>query len=187
MASLFSKTCLVVEDEDFMRRVLSIALERLGAQVIECASGDEALAALSKPQRVDMVLSDILMPKMHGLHVLKQIRSGATKQLYDMPVALLTATQDEACVRYASALSCDGFILKPIGQVSLSQRLDQMLQKRLALPYRPQHYQQVDAPPPDEAPQDYFVRTEAARPRPAPVARAPAREAVYGVNDLLIA
>jgi CheY-like chemotaxis protein len=186
MGSLFSKTCLVVEDEDFMRRVLAIALGRLGALVIDCASGQEALTALNKPNRIDMVLSDILMPDMHGLHVLKQIRAGATRQPFDIPVALLTATNDEACVRYASDLSCDGFIVKPIGQASLSQRIEQMLHKRMALPYRPQHYQEVDAPPPEEAPHEYFVRTEAARAMPRPEPKITARETTPGVNDLLI-
>jgi DNA-binding response OmpR family regulator len=92
------------------------------------------------------------MPEMHGLHVLKQIRAGITRQDYEMPVALLTATQDEGCVRYAAALSCDGFILKPITQNTLSTRLEQILHKRMKLPYKPSHYGSVDVGPPDKPP-----------------------------------
>ncbi len=173
MGSLFSKNCLVAEDEGFMRRVLVVALERLGARVIDCANGREALKALECPQRIDFALLDILMPEMHGLHVLKQIRSGATRQDFDMPVALLTATREEACVHYAGDLSCDGFILKPVTQSSLSQRVEQMLFKRMVLPYRPTHYGAIDVGPPDEPPR--FYRPDAS-----------AKASGLRVNDFLI-
>jgi CheY-like chemotaxis protein len=152
MVSLVGKVVLMAEDEAFTRRVLSTALQRLGAQIIDCADGKRALAALNEPRRIDVALLDILMPEMHGFFVLREIRGGRTRQDYAMPVALLTATQDEASVHYAAGLSCDGFILKPIGQQALSERLDRMLRRRMQLPYAPPHYAAIDVGPPDQPP-----------------------------------
>jgi CheY-like chemotaxis protein len=144
MVNLTFRSCLIAEDESFMRRVLLLGLQRLGARVFECANGREALAALNTTQRIDFALLDIVMPEMHGLYVLKQIRIGATRQAYDMPVALLTATREEGSVQSAASLSCNGFLLKPVSQSLLSQRIEQMLNQHTALPHRPPHYESVD-------------------------------------------
>lgn len=182
MSTLFSKTVLVAEDETFMRRVLIVALERMGARVIDCADGKQALAALNDPQRIDLALLDVLMPEMHGLHVLKEIRSSGTYQDYAMPVALLTATQDEASVHYAAELSCDGFILKPIGQAGLAERLDRMMKRRMTMPYKPPHYRKIDVGPPDEPPRMPVL----AKPEPDPEILPPPPPMVYGVSSLRI-
>jgi len=180
MSTLFSKTVLIAEDESFTRKVLTVALERLGAQVIARVDGAQALTALADPRRIDLALIDVLMPNVHGLHVLKDIRAGATAQDYAMPVALLTATQDEACVHYAAELSCDGFILKPITPAGLVDRLDRVMKRRLALPYQPPHYRKIDVGPPDEPPR---MRPETA---PEPEAEPQRAPAMLGVDSLRV-
>jgi DNA-binding response OmpR family regulator len=92
------------------------------------------------------------MPELHGLHVLQQIRGGRTAQDYTLPVALVTAAHDEATVHYAAALACDGFLLKPVTQAKLVEKLASMMTRRRELPHRPSHYCQIDMGPPDRLP-----------------------------------
>lgn len=152
MISLINKVIMFAEDEAFTRRVLATTLARLGAEVIECTDGAHALSVLTQPRKIDIVLLDVLMPRMHGLHVLKEIRSGRTRQAFNTPVALLTATQEEHVVRYAAQLSCDGFIVKPVTQAGLVERLTAMLARRMNLPHVPSHYHAVDVGAPDAPP-----------------------------------
>lgn len=152
MDILSFKTVLVAEDDDFMRRVLSTALTRLGGRVIETVNGKEALRVLNEPSKIDIALLDILMPEVHGLYVLHAIRAGATNQDFAIPVVLLTATHDEASVHYAAGLSCDGFLIKPINQTDIAERLSKIINKRMTLPYKPPHYRKIDVGPPDQPP-----------------------------------
>lgn len=151
MDILTLKTVLVAEDDDFVRRILVSVLTRLGGRVIESANGEQALAILNE-RRVDIALLDVLMPQVHGLYVLHAIRSGSTIQDFALPVMLLTATRDEASVHYAAGLSCDGFLLKPINQTELADRLSKVFTRRMALPYKPPHYRKIDVGPPDKPP-----------------------------------
>jgi CheY-like chemotaxis protein len=158
MDILTFKTILVAEDDDFMRRVLVGVLTRLGGRTIESTNGKEALNVLNEPIKVDIALLDILMPEAHGLYVLHAIRAGLTNQDFAMPVMLLTATRDEASVHYAGALSCDGFLVKPVNQGDIADRLQKIITKRMALPYKPTHYRKIDVGPPDAPPSMAFAR-----------------------------
>jgi CheY-like chemotaxis protein len=152
MDILTSKTVLVAEDDDFMRRVLVTVLTRLGGRVIDRPNGKAALAVLNEPQTIDVALLDVLMPEMNGLYVLHAIRSGLTRQDFEMPVMLLTATHDEASVHYAAGLSCSGFLVKPISQGDVANRLTKIMTQRMMLPYKPPHYRKIDVGPPDKPP-----------------------------------
>jgi CheY-like chemotaxis protein len=135
-----------------MRRVLVTVLARLGGRVVEATNGKHAIARLNEPAKIDIALLDVLMPEAHGLFVLHAIRAGMTNQDFSMPVMLLTATRDEAVVHYAAGLSCDGFLLKPINQADLADRLAKIIARRMALPYQPPHYRKIDVGPPDQPP-----------------------------------
>ena len=159
MDILTFKTILVAEDDDFMRRVLGAVLTRLGGRVLESTDGREALKLLNEPMKIDLALLDILMPNAHGLYVLHAIRAGQTNQDFEMPVMLLTATRDEASVQFAAGLSCDGFVIKPVNQTDLAERLQKVFTKRMSLPYKPPHYRKIDVGPPDEPPGTQANRT----------------------------
>jgi CheY-like chemotaxis protein len=151
MDLLTAKTILVAEDDDFTRRVLATVLARMGARVIECVHGQQALTVL-RDRRVDMALLDVLMPHVNGLCVLQAIRSGGTLQDFATPVLLLTATREEAVVHFAAALSCNGFLLKPVNRADLTNRLGKIAAQQMAMPYVPQHYCKIDVGPPDQPP-----------------------------------
>jgi CheY-like chemotaxis protein len=159
MEVLTFKTVLVAEDDSFARRVLVTALERMGAHVYQSENGEHAISLLSE-RKVDLALLDLLMPKVNGLCVLQAIRAGMTLQDFALPAVLLTASRDEASLYYASALSCNGFLLKPITNATLGIRLSKVVTERMNLPYVPQHYRRIDVGPPDRPPSMPTSRTD---------------------------
>lgn len=81
------KTILVVEDDEILTKTLSGALEEEGFKVIQAFDGEEGLEAVST-KKPDMVLLDIVMPKMDGMTMLKKMHS--IEDLRDIPVIILT-------------------------------------------------------------------------------------------------
>src|SRR2546423_2674707 len=77
---------LIVDDQDMMRDSLAAILAREGHEVIAASDGQSALARLSSA-RIDLVISDMKMPKMGGLELLAEVK----KTKADMPVLLMTA------------------------------------------------------------------------------------------------
>ena len=69
-----SPTILLVDDEDSVRKVLAFPLERDGYVVIQAADGEEALERFAA-QPVDLVVLDIMLPKLDGLEVCKRLRA----------------------------------------------------------------------------------------------------------------
>jgi len=94
---------LVVEDDPNERELLAGLLELYGFEVQTCADGDEALAALARGPRPDLVLLDMKMPRCNGMEVVERIR--ATQELADLPLFAVSGTDpaelgvshDEAC------------------------------------------------------------------------------------------
>jgi CheY-like chemotaxis protein len=70
-----SGTVLLVEDEAELRRLISKALTAVGHHVLTAVSGEEALALAAGPQRIDLVLTDVIMPGMSGPELIARIRS----------------------------------------------------------------------------------------------------------------
>jgi DNA-binding response OmpR family regulator len=69
------KRILLIEDEDALRDMLRMSLERMGYAVIEAKDGREAIA-LFKQTPVDLVLTDLLMPEKEGLETIRELRRG---------------------------------------------------------------------------------------------------------------
>lgn len=67
-------TTLVVDDEETLRKLVSIVLERAGHRVLTASSGSEALRIL-KSEQVDLVISDIVMPETDGIELMREIRT----------------------------------------------------------------------------------------------------------------
>jgi len=113
---------LVVEDEEIARDVLIQALETLGFGAIGAANGRHALEILAL-QPVDMILTDIYMPEMNGLELLKQLRDqGST-----LPVVLITGYDADDARQAAETYRASALLLKPFRLVQLKQILDKIL------------------------------------------------------------
>jgi len=100
---------LVVDDEEEVRQLVAEFLETRGYSVITAATGLEALTAV-KHYRPDLVLMDIMMPKMNGLETLQRIREIDHR----VGVIMLTAVDDEAVAKEAMRREAYDYITKPL-------------------------------------------------------------------------
>jgi CheY-like chemotaxis protein len=102
-------TILLVEDEIFTRRMMQIYFENDGYHVEQAGSAREALAIL-ETKAVDLVLSDIMMPEISGLELLRRIREKYSKEA--LPVILVTGLDDSKQILQAIALGANDFMVK---------------------------------------------------------------------------
>jgi YesN/AraC family two-component response regulator len=105
---------LLVDDEPFQRRVLREALKSAGfKRIIEAESGQDAILKITE-DAFDVVLSDVQMPGINGLELLRQIRSGRTQNPRDTRFLILTSFSNTEVLGAAMALDVNGFLVKPI-------------------------------------------------------------------------
>lgn len=105
-----SKRILLVEDEFFIRDLYERYLTKNGYEVISAIDGQDGLdKALSNP--VDLILLDIMMPKMTGIEVLGKIKED-TSIAKDTPVYLLTNQVQESIIKEAFKLGAEGYLIK---------------------------------------------------------------------------
>jgi len=125
---------LVVDDHDFMRRLVNETLRVAGAGTIENAvNGQDAIKVISKSRGVDFVICDFNMPKVNGLELLKTIRTGETKLPHDVPVIMLSGFEDETLFAIALQLDASGFINKPVSKIDLVTRLNKLFMSEMEI------------------------------------------------------
>lgn len=108
-------TILVVDDEPVMRSLLNKILTRDGYMVLVAAGGREALDILGR-QRIDIVVSDLKMPEMDGLELLRIV-----KETYpQVAIIMMTAYGDTYTVKDALLLGADEYITKPFKSFEIS-------------------------------------------------------------------
>ncbi len=99
---------LVVDDEAKMRRLLEIMLTQMGYEVLQAGDGEEALAVCAE-QAIDLVITDLRMPKLDGIGLLKQLR----EQLYELPVIVVTAYGTVESAVDAMKYGASDYIVRP--------------------------------------------------------------------------
>jgi DNA-binding response OmpR family regulator len=114
---------LVVDDDDEVRLVLRLALERADWTVVEAASGEEALHAVETSD-IDLVVLDLGLPGLPGLEVLGRIRS-----LGDVRVILLTARGAESERVLGLELGADDYVAKPFSPRELTARVQAVMRR----------------------------------------------------------
>ncbi len=113
-----SKRVLVVDDSDFMRRMLKDILSEEGHIIYETKDGKECVDILKK-EKFDICILDIAMPVMDGLEALGEIR----EEYPDLKIIMLSAKCTEDNVREALKLGADGFVAKPFAVGSIVERM----------------------------------------------------------------
>ncbi|HVV57218.1 MAG TPA: response regulator transcription factor [Gaiellaceae bacterium] len=121
-----SSTILLVDDEDSVRRLLTFPLERDGYTVVQAADGEEALR-LFDPRTVDLVVLDIMLPKLDGLEVCKRLRASSA-----VPIIMLTARDDELDKVIGLELGADDYITKPFSIREFRSRVRALLRRAKA-------------------------------------------------------
>jgi CheY-like chemotaxis protein len=109
-------TILIVEDYVVTQRVLSLTLRNQGYFVVVANNGAEALQCLEEGP-IDLVLSDIAMPVMNGLDMLRRLR--ADERYASLPVVMITASGQIEDRSTALSLGADGFLTKPASSQEL--------------------------------------------------------------------
>ena len=104
-------TALIVDDAADLRALLRHLLVRAGFEVLEAASGPEALAQLSIGDFPDVAIIDVQMPGMDGWETLAQLRRD--RLTAELPVLLCTVKSGPADLLRAWELGCDGYLEKP--------------------------------------------------------------------------
>ena len=102
-----SSTILLVDDEDSVQKLLAYPLEREGFRVLQARDGEEALERFAA-EEVDLVVLDLMLPKLDGLEVCKRLRA-----LSEVPIIMLTARDDELDKVLGLELGADDYITKP--------------------------------------------------------------------------
>jgi two-component system chemotaxis response regulator CheY len=113
-----------------MRRIIKNLLHDLGYQnVTEADDGNTALPLL-RSGKFDLLITDWNMPGMHGLELLRQVRSDPN--LAKLPVLMLTAEAKREQIVEAAQAGVDGYVIKPFTAVTLKEKIDKILAARAA-------------------------------------------------------
>lgn len=118
---------LVVDDNEMNRDVLSRRLERQGYRVVTAEDGILALEAVQS-DAFDLVLLDIMMPRMNGYEVLETLKSSPLYKA--IPVIVISAMDDLESVVKCIELGADDYLFKPFNPVLLRARINASLSRR---------------------------------------------------------
>ena len=118
-------TVLVVDDESRMRKLIKDFLMQKGYSILEAGDGEEALNVFEENQnKIKLILLDVMMPKLDGWSVLRQIR-----QTSKVPIIMLTARGEEQDELFGFELGVDEYISKPFSPKILVARVEAILKR----------------------------------------------------------
>ena len=117
---------LVIDDEYYVRALVTKILERRGHEIVEATNGQEGIDFFDQGGRADMVLTDIFMPEKDGIETLRYLR----KEFPDMKIVVFSGGGKGLAKGYlpaATALGADATIEKPFDPAEFGQRIDDLL------------------------------------------------------------
>ena len=120
------KKVLIVDDESKIREVVKEYAEFSGYEAFEAADGMEAVR-LCKENDYDIVLLDVMMPKLDGYSTCKEIR-----KFSDVPIIILSARGEEYDKLFGFELGIDDYVVKPFSLKELMARINAVLNRKLA-------------------------------------------------------
>ncbi len=115
---------LVVDDEERMRKLVKDFLSKKGYHVLEAGDGEEALELFYHDRDIDLIVLDVMMPRMDGWEVCSEIRENS-----DIPIVMLTAKGEEDDELMGYKLGVDEFISKPFSPKILVARIEAILRR----------------------------------------------------------
>jgi len=125
---------LVVDDDPDILEAIRAVLESRSHQVVTARDGEEGLGKL-KEERPDLMILDLLMPRMDGFAVLKELQDPRWSKYSNIPVLILTSVKEDASRRRYELetgleLNVDDYVEKPIEPHTLVGRVEKLLEKR---------------------------------------------------------
>jgi two-component system, OmpR family, response regulator len=116
-------TIMLVDDEESIQKLLTYPLEREGYTVVQARDGEEALRRFAE-QPVDLVVLDVMLPRLDGLEVCRRLRTGSA-----VPIIMLTARDDEVDKVLGLELGADDYITKPFSIREFRSRIRAVLRR----------------------------------------------------------
>ena len=125
---------LVIDDDPDILDALAMILESQGYQVFTARDGIEGLANL-KAEKPDLMILDLLMPKMDGFAVCKELQDPRWSKFKEMPILILTSVREDASRRRYELetgleLNVDDYVEKPISPDILLQRVERLIKRK---------------------------------------------------------
>ena len=125
------RSILVVDDNEDIRNLLSLVLQKEGYEVFLAPNGSEALEIV-KNNRLDLVLLDVMMPELSGLEVLRSIRENKDNKICSIPVMMITAASTVSDIDAAVEIGASSYIIKPFRNENLIAKVSAIFQEELA-------------------------------------------------------
>ncbi len=125
---------LVVDDDPDILEAISMILESQGYKVATARDGVEGLANL-KAEKPDLLVLDLMMPKMDGFAVCKELQDPRWAKYKDMPILILTSVREEASRRRYELetgleLDVDDYVEKPVSPDTLLERVGRLIKRK---------------------------------------------------------
>ncbi|MEZ3168251.1 response regulator [Halorubrum ejinorense] len=122
-----SKSAVIADDDETIRSILQYKLSNAGYDLTVCHDGEECRQALDGGVTPDVVVLDVMMPRMKGTQVLRTIRRGELAVDPDVPVVMLTSRGQEADVLEGLDSGADEYLTKPFSPNELLARIDRLV------------------------------------------------------------
>jgi DNA-binding response OmpR family regulator len=116
-------TILLVDDEESVQKLLTYPLEREGYRVVQARTGEEALERFAA-QEIDLIVLDLMLPRIDGLEVCRRVRATST-----VPIIMLTARDDEVDKVLGLEIGADDYITKPFSIREFRSRVRALLRR----------------------------------------------------------
>ena len=115
---------MVVDDESRMRKLVKDFLKKKDFEVIEAADGEEALDIFFKDKSISLIICDVMMPKINGFDVVKEIR-----QYSQVPIIMLTAKVEDTDKIMGLTIGADDYITKPFSLMVLVSKVQAFMRR----------------------------------------------------------
>ncbi len=119
------KTVLVVDDMRQIRDILRFSLRREGYDVVLAGDGMEAIKYATSNKPLDLIILDIMMPKMDGYEVIKRLR--ASKDMKQIPIIFLTAKAQKKDILKGIEVGANDYVVKPYKFVELQRKIEKLI------------------------------------------------------------
>ena len=120
-------TVLIVDDESRMRKLIKDFLEKKEYKILEAVDGEDAIKVFKENEsKINLILLDVMMPKLDGWSVLRQIRQSS-----NVPIIMLTARGEEQDELFGFELGVDEYISKPFSPKILVARVEALLKRTI--------------------------------------------------------
>jgi twitching motility two-component system response regulator PilH len=120
------KSALIIEDDPEQRRLFDRILSAVGWRVATAPDGEAGLAA-ARSHPPDIIVLDVMMPRLNGYQVCRQLKADPTTQA--IPIVIVTTKDQPADEFWAREVGADAFLAKPVDVTELAALLDTLVQR----------------------------------------------------------